>query len=326
MPHAVRKSDQVGEKSGRGDLALAALAARQHGVASRCQLLELGYGAAAVRYRVSVGRLHPLHVGVFAIGHLRVTPRGRYMAAILAGGEEALLSHQSASSVWEVLSSARAVIDVTVPGRGPDVRPGIALHRRQSLHPDDRAEVDGLRVTSVARTLRDLAAVVPPRRLERAVEEAEWPRLLDLRALEAVSERRRGRPGSTAIARVLRERRDSPWTRSELERRFLALCSAAGLPSPVVNGRLLGFEVDFHWPEHRLVVELDGFAYHHTRASFERDRRRDAKLHVAGQRVLRLTQRRLERDSGEVVAEVRSLLDGFGGASPPARRAGRPAG
>ena len=321
MPRAVRKSDQVGENSGRGDQALAALAARQHGLVSRGQLRELGYGTAAIRYRASVGRLHAVHTGVFTVGHPELTVLGRYMAAILACGDGALLSHHSAARFLGLLSSGRTRIDVTVPGRGPDARPGIALHRRQALHRDDRAEVDGFAITSVARTLRDLAAVLPPRRLQRAAEEAERLRVLDLRALEAVYERRRGRAGSQAIARLLKERVDPPWTRSTLERHFLALTRQAGLPAPVVNGRLLGFEVDFHWPEHRLVVEVDGFAYHRTRASFEGDRRRDAKLSLAGQRVLRLTQRRLQDDSGEALADVRSLL-----ASPPSPRAGSPAG
>lgn len=168
--------------------------------------------------------------------------------------------------------------------------------------------VDGIRATSVARTLRDLAAVVAGRRLERAFDEAERRRLLDLPALEDVQTRRQACPGARAFAGLLGQIREQPWTRSELEERFLELCTGAGLPPPVVNGSLLGFEVDFHWPSRGLIVEVDGFDFHRTRASFERDRARDARLQVAGHRVLRVTQRRLEIEPWEAIDDVAALL------------------
>ena len=308
VPAAVHKSGQPGQNYGRDDGELAALVAGQHGVVSRAQLQALGYGPYAIRYRLRMGRLHRVHEGVFAVGHARVTTLGHYMAAVLTCGPAALASHQAAGSLWDFLPSARQLMDVTVPGRGPGPRPGIAVHARQVLHPDDRAERNGVPVTSVARTLRDLAAVLPRRRLERAFEEAERLRLLDLRALGAVGERRRGHVGCGAFATLLDERHDPKWTRSELERRFLGLCAEAGLPPPVVNGAVLGFEADFHWPGRSLIVEVDGYAYHRTRASFERDRARDAALHTAGYVVLRLTERRLQSDPGAAIGQVLALL------------------
>ena len=287
---------------------MAALVAAQHGVVAREQLYALGYGPAAVRYRLRMGRLHRVHEGVFAVGHGRVTALGRYLAATLTCAPAALASHQAAGSLWELQSSARSLMDVTVPGRGPGPRPGIVVHRRQPLHADDRAQRSGIPVTSVARTLRDLAAVEPRRRLERAFEEAERLGLLDLRALESVGERRRDYPGSRVFAELLGGRHDPARTRSELEFRFVELCHEAGLPAPVVNGRVLGLEVDFHWPGRSLIVEVDGYAYHRTRASFERDRARDGRLHTAGYVVLRLTARRLQGDAAAAMSQVRALL------------------
>jgi uncharacterized protein DUF559 len=177
------------------------------------------------------------------------------------------------------------------------------------LHLDDRAVREAMPVTSVARTLLDLAEVLRPHQLERVVEEAERLRLFDLRAVEEVCHRSHGRRGLGALRTVLAGVSPAaPLIRSELERRFLALCQEAGLPSPAMNVFVAGYEVDALWFEPRLVVELDGFAYHGDRAAFERDRIRDAALQLAGYRVLRLTPRRLEKEPAAVAETVRTLL------------------
>jgi len=198
-----------------------------------------------------------------------------------------------------------------VPGRGRGGSAGVTVHRTRSLHPEDRALRDGIPVTSVARTLLDYAEVVYPPRLARAFEEADRLRLVDMKALERLMARSHGRHGLVPLQALVSEAwRPLPETRSELERVFLELCRDAGLPAPQANVMLAGLEVDALWPRERLVVELDGFAFHRTRAAFERDRRRDAALQLAGYRVLRLTARRLAEEPAAVVGLVRSLLPG----------------
>jgi predicted transcriptional regulator of viral defense system len=308
MPENVHKTGQGGQKYGRveREWRVAELAARQHTVVSAEQLRRLGLGPDAVRYRARIGRLHRIYPGVYAVGQARLTPRGLLMAAALTCGEEALVSVHSAAALHGLLPTARALVDVTVPRSGPAPRRGIAIHRRQELHPDDRALVDGIPVTSTARTLRDLAAVVPARRLERAFEEAERLGLLDLVRLEAVGRRRRGKRGAAAFARVLGTLVEPRHTRSELERTFLQICHDAGLPPPSLNAVVEDMEVDFHWPDAGLVVEVDGFEYHRTRAAFERDRERDLRLQLSGLRVVRLTARGLAGDG--LAARLARLL------------------
>jgi hypothetical protein len=247
-------------------------------------------------------------VDVFAFGPAPLTGLGRTMAAVMSCGPDALASHQTAAALWQLLPSARAVFDVSAPGRGPDRRPGIVFHRRRNLHPDDCADCDGIPVTSVARTLLDLAAVVPARRLRRAFEEAERLRLYDGRRLRELLDRHPRARGRRAFRGLLEEGTEPRWTRSELERRFVDFCAEAGLAAPMMNGLVEGYEVDAHWPGRALVVELDGFATHGTRKCFESDRERDAVLLTAGRPVLRVTQRRLERDAAALRAQLRTLL------------------
>jgi very-short-patch-repair endonuclease len=231
------------------------------------------------------------------------------MAAVLACGSDALLSHRSAAALWGISSAASPRIDVTVAGRSRRGRPGIALHQVRSLTPDERDRRDGIPVTSVARTMLDLAEVLSTHQLERAFEEADRLRLLDLRAISQVCERRCGHHGIGALRALLsKQLRPVPETGSELERSFLDLCREAGLPGPAVNVSIAGFEVDAVWPDRRLVVELDGYAFHRTRGAFERDRARDADLQLAGYRVRRVTARRLADEPAAVAAAIRSLL------------------
>lgn len=300
--------DIHGESHSRRERALAQLAARQHGVVAYSQLVRLGFGRGAIEHRLAVGRLHRIHRSVYAVGHSIIGTRGCWMAAVLACGPGAVLSHRDAGHLWGVRQSARTEIDVTAYTGRHGNRSGITLHRVRKLHPDDRTQSDGIPVTSVSRTLLDLAGVLNPRQLERALDEAERLRLFDLRAVERLLERSRGRRGVRRLSEVLALRRLPLDTRLELERRFVEFCRDAGVPAPAVNAVIEGYTVDAVWPAARLVVELDSYAFHHTRKSFETDRARDAALQVAGFRVLRLTHRRLEAEPAEIARELRSLL------------------
>jgi hypothetical protein len=184
----------------------------------------------------------------------------------------------------------------------------MVLHRSR-LHPEDGVVRDGIPVTTVARTLLDLAEVVRPHQLDRALEAAERLGLFDLSSIERLIARSHGRHGLRAMQIALRDYRPPAFTRSELERRFLHLCKEAGLPCPAANLFIAGAEVDMSWPDRRLVVELDGHDSHRTHAAFERDRERDTSLQLAGYRVLRITHRRLEAEPTEVIGAVRRLLD-----------------
>lgn len=290
-------------------MAIADLAARQHGVLSRRQLLETGVSKEMIRYRVAIKRLHRVYAGVYAVGHPLLSPHGRYLAAVLAGGEGAVLSHRSAAALWGLRPPASGPIDVTIPRGGSRRRPGIAIHASRSLPIDEVTAVDGVPCTSLARTLIDLAAVVTPRALARALEQSLILRLFDRTAMEAALAGAGGRRGAGTLRRLLAELADEPPpTRNELERRFLELVRSADLPIPVVNGLVAGYEVDFHWPEQRLIVETDGRATHDTALAFERDRRRDLALELVGWHVLRISWRQLVEEPERVSATVRSRL------------------
>jgi very-short-patch-repair endonuclease len=290
------------------ELAIAALATRQHGVVARWQLLELGLGSGAIEYRISVGRLHIIHRGVYAVGRRDLSARGRWMAALLACGKFAVLSHRSAGALWGFLRAGSSPIDVTVPGRGGAIPNRIKRHRVRHLSPEDTSEVDAIPVTTVARTLFDLAEILDLGRLERAFEAAERDELLDMRAVALTAERNPGRRAHRQLRALLPSLTAPEPTRSELERLFNRVCRLAGLPLPHVNVLVEGLEVDALWPDQRLIVEVDSWRFHKTRAAFERDRVRDAAVLVAGYRVVRVTYRRL-RDKPEAVADtIRRLL------------------
>lgn len=294
-----------GRRPGDGDIA--ALAVRQHGVVARWQLLAMRFTRRAIDNRIASGRLHPVYRGVYSVGHAHVIGRGRWMAAVLACGPQALLSHRSAAALWDLAPSSSPLIDVTA-SRARAGHRGIRLHRPRTLHPEDRARRDTIPVTSIARTLFDLAEAVDRRRLERAFEQAERLRLLNTSAVARVCERGRGRRALKVIAPLLAASSPTPETRSELERRFLDVCRRARLPPPEVNVLVEGFEVDALWRDQKLIVELDGYEYHSTRAAFERDRDRDMALQISGYRIIRVTSRRLADDPGEVADGVRALL------------------
>jgi hypothetical protein len=231
------------------------------------------------------------------------------MAAVLACGPTALLSHRDAAMLWNIRRESRRQIDITVPGRGGRRRDGITIHCGRPLCEEDVGVIDRIRVTSLARTLLDLAEVVSFRQLERAWEEADRLRLLDMSAVEATLERNAGRRGAKPLGALVRDWREAPPVRSELERDFLDLCREEGLPPPVVNSVIAGFEVDIAWPEQKLIVELDGRGYHEHAKAFETDRVRDGVLQLDEDfKVLRVTPRRLRLERAAVGASVRRGL------------------
>jgi very-short-patch-repair endonuclease len=286
-------------------VAIGELAGRQHGVVTLAQLLELGLTRGAVEGRMRRGRLLPLYRGVYAVGHRALTENGRLIAAVYACGAGALLSHRSAGALHGLLRSDTRRIDVTVP-HARTARAGIALHRSRSIHPDDRADVDSVPTTSIARTLVDLADVLSEERLAKAVQQAEIVRVFDLRQLERALARVPGRRGRHRLHRVLAAYRPEPHLlRSRAERRLKALCGRHGLGLPHFNVNVAGYEVDAYWPEARFALEFDGAATHRTRHAFHEDRRRDRALAVEGVQVARVTWPDL---GPELIEEVRAIL------------------
>ena len=246
------------------------------------------------------------------MGHRRLTREGRWLAAVLACGEGALLSHASAASHYGLRQASPTRVDVLVASRGGRrPHPAIRFHRPRAPLPEaERWEHEAIPITSVARTLLDLAAIVSAPALARAVERAVILELFDLRPMEATIARHPRHAGVPRLHAVLDGYRPDVLTRSELEAAFLQLCAEHAIPAPAVNALVEGYEVDFSWRRHRLVVETDSHRHHGTRAAFERDRSRDADLTRAGHRVVRFTDRQVAREPVRVAETVRALLEG----------------
>lgn len=287
------------------DLSVARIAARQRGVVSPSQLAQTGLTRSAVRRRVSTGRLHPYVAGAYLVGHTAAPPLAAETAGLLMCGPGALLSHRSAASLWEI-EEAEQPAHVTVLRGGSSGRRGVVVHRVTRLDPADRRRRSGLAVTSPARTLLDLAAVLPPDRLDAALERARARRLVTPAAVLAAIERCPKRRGSATLRRLLADR--PTLTRSKAERLLLDIVARSGLPRPETNVRVGGFEVDAFWRRERVVVEIDGYAFHADRRAFERDRRRDAELQARGHRVLRFTWRRLQDEPEAVLVALARTL------------------
>lgn len=285
------------------------IAGRQHGVVTRQQLLGAGVSKGTIDRRLATGRLKRLHRGVYLVGPV-VPPLAFELAACLACGPGAVVSHRSAAALWGFLRARRGrTVDVSVRPGGGTRRPGIAGHRPHGVEPDETTVLEGVPITTPCRTLYDLARVLRPKLLERAVSEALACGRVTSVDMEVTARRYARRPGGRRLAAALGE--DGPsLTRSEAEARFLRLARRAGLPSPRVNRVLAGYEVDFHWPDERLVVEIDGFAYHGSRRAFERDRARDADLSRAGFRVVRVTWNQLLNEPLVLAARLGALLRG----------------
>jgi hypothetical protein len=292
------------------DRLVAQLAERQHGVVAYWQLMELGLGDDAVQHRVVAGRLHRLYVGVYAVGHTRLTVRGRWMAAALACGPDAVLSHRDGGALWQICRTSRTEIDVTAPGRTRNVRPGLAVHRpRRPLQPDERTVHDGIPVTTVARTIVDLAAVLSLTDLRYAWDNAERQRLFDLQEIQTVRGRFKRRKGLKKIDILIAERRPlPPITRSRLEEMFVEFCARYGFPRPSMNIWIGEYEVDAVFPDHEVAVELDGRDYHTHPTAQERDPVRDVRLQILGYKPMRITYRRLVTDPDGVANDLRELL------------------
>ena len=285
---------------------IADLAEAQWGVVSRAQLRDLGLGEGAIARAMREGRLHRLHRGVYAVGHTVLKAEGRWLAATMACGPGAVLSHASAAALWDLRPTRSPRIDVTVRGSAKRAPRGVAVHRTR--RPIESTIHRSIPLTTPARTLADLAETVPRRGIEKALEQAEALRLLDVQAIDDVADANPGRAGPALVRRLVRAHDLGTFTRSDLEDAFLALCRRHRLPHPAVNRRIDGLEVDFTWRDEQVAVEVDGFRHHGTRAAFERDRARDARLTAAGWRVVRFTDRQVRRDAATVAERLERLL------------------
>jgi very-short-patch-repair endonuclease len=296
------------------DRRIATLAASQFGVVERGQLRGLGLTETAIARRVDAGRLHRVCRGVYAVGHPVLGRHARWLGAVLSCGPRALLSHASAGALWGLRPSDAVYIDVTVPAPSRRRGAGLRVHRASRLAADEVARHAGVPVTSAARTILDLAATLrDDRALERVLDRAEVLRVTDVKVLAALAAAHPGHHGAGRLRRALADHTPgTTLTRSDLEERMLVLCRTRGLPQPRVNSFVAGLEVDFLFAAQRVVVEADGWAYHRSRAAFERDRERDAALALAGHRVLRFTDRQVEREPRTVAAAIAAALSAPG--------------
>jgi predicted transcriptional regulator of viral defense system len=294
------------------DQRLARIAERQHGLVSRRQLEAIGLSSKAVTRRVEKGRLHRIHPGIYAVGHLVRTSEARWMAAVMACGSGSVLSHLDAAALWKIYDGEGARVHVTSIRKAGGRLARVQVHRARRLHPEDVTAKQGIPVTTVARTLVDLTDVLGRDRILRAIREAEFLQLLDLDTLNAAVQRAHGRNRLTVLKKAIQAHTPGQIVREELEHRFLELVRAAGLPPPETNVKITArgrtYEIDCLWREQRVAVELDGRAAHARTAAFESDRRKDAALSAIGLRPLRFTWLRVTREPGDVIAELAATL------------------
>jgi hypothetical protein len=300
----------------RLDGAVGTLTAAQHGPFSLDQLRELGFTAGAVRMRVAAGRLYRIHHTVYSlVPKSLLTWQGLYMAAVLACGPGAVLSHRSAARLLELRDYGYTRIEVTIPGRSTRTHSGVAVHRSTTLTEADVTTVENIPVTTISRTLLDLADILTQRQLERAFDQAEMVEGLDLVKLQDQLARNPTRGGAKKIRRVLAEHYiGSTPTENDFEEALLALTRSLGLPDPRPQFWIdpgdgePPIRADFAWPEQRIVVETDGRRTHGTKQAFESDRRRDQRLTAAGWRVIRITWRQLTHRPHELHPVLLKLL------------------
>jgi very-short-patch-repair endonuclease len=291
------------------DRRVAGVAAQRDGLITRTELAGIGLTRDAVAHRVARGRLRLVHPGVYAVGNAPLDATARLRAALLAAGDGATLSHHAAAAAHGLAPLPAGPVDVISRRR---VRiAGVAAHRH-ALAPGERTTAGGLPATTVARTVLDLAAVVPPRALDRLIQEGHARRRVTRAQLERVLAAHPGARGTAA----LRDALAATGTRSELERAFLRLVRAAGLPVPETNVRLGGFEVDALWRAARVVVELDGFAAHASPWAHDRDRRKDSALRAIGHTMLRFSAGQVRRHPHVVVADVARALGSAANVAP----------
>jgi very-short-patch-repair endonuclease len=296
--------------SGTRDERIFAIAAAQRNRVSRRQLLAAGISSNTIDRLARTRLLRRVHCGVFAVGPGTPIPLADETAALLAVRAGATLSHHTAAMLLGLRppGSGDGLVHLTVPGASVEDPAGVRAHRSIMLGPGDVRVRDGLPVTSPARTLLDVAPLVSAREIERAIDQMVIHRIGTLRGVKELLGRAGHHNGRTLLTGVADAYTTTTFTRSEAEERFLSLIRDSGLPQPLMNVRRHGYEIDFFWPEERVAVEVDGFAYHGTRERFEEDRKRDAVLRKAGITVIRVTWRQLERHATAVVADVAQAL------------------
>lgn len=288
---------------------IASIAERQRGRVARRQLLAAGIPSAAIGRRVASQRLVREHPCVYAVRPVLDVPLARETAALLACGPKALLSHSSAAALWGIAEPTTGPVEVTVSRRRHRTTPGIVAHRTGHLLARDVRVEQGLPVTSPARTLLDRAGALTPLELERELDEAlAVKRIVTRDELHDVLERGGGRSGAATLRGLLHRRENDSITQSEAERLFLRLIRASGLPEPVTQVRIAGYTVDFLWPEHRVVFEIDGYRFHTSRRAFDRDRRKDRALKEAGYDPNRVSRDQVKHEPLAVVAQVAAAL------------------
>lgn len=293
-------------------MAIGRMADRQHGVVARRQLLDMGVGRRAIASRLARGILVPLHRGVYAFGHRRLTIEGRWLAAVLAAGPGAVLSHRDAAALHGMRKAPESArVSVTTAGHARSID-GLWLHARRRLASDEVTTVRAIPATSPARTLVDLAPMLTAGQLAATLGETDRRGLLNLAAVEVALERVKSRHGQghrrLRAALDAHLRHGAVLARSELEERFLDLVLDTGLPRPRMNVRIAGFQVDALWPNERLVVELDGWAHHKERAAAAQDREKTNRLQVAGYVVLRFLHGDLVARPAEVATAIGAAL------------------
>jgi very-short-patch-repair endonuclease len=266
----------------------------------------LGFGGQAIQRRLASGRLHRVERGIYSVGRPELSRKGRWMAAVLGCGARAVLSHRSAVALWGIGDDSRGPITVSIRGSSDRRRPGVRVYRRPGLRDSDVTTHEGIPVTGIACTLVDFARCADRSRLERAINEADRLDLTDPLALVESLDDYPGQPGVGKL-RALLGRHTFRLTDSELERRFLSLIDAAGLPMPVTGKRLNGFKVDFYWPHLGLVVETDGLRYHRTPAQQARDRLRDQAHTAAGLTALRFTHEQVRFEAPHVTRTLKAV-------------------
>jgi very-short-patch-repair endonuclease len=285
-------------------VALAATASGQRGVVTRHQLTTLGFSRRAVEHLIAHGRLHRVFKGVYLVGHAVMPALAREQAALLTCGQYAVLSHRSAAILWSLLPPEVGDVHITVPHERAS-RSGIRVHRSKPFDRRDVTSRRGIPVTAPARTLLDFAETSTPRELERAFDEAMTQRLVGPTKLAQILARSPGRHGAAALNALMKREGGSTLTRLEAEEIMLRLIRAASLPAPHVNATIGPYEVDFYWPEYRLVVELDSYRFHSSRAKLEHDRRKEADLKLHHRlRVDRVTFHQLDSTPEAVVARL----------------------
>jgi very-short-patch-repair endonuclease len=283
------------------------MARTQHGVVTREQLLGLGLTRHGIQHRIARGRLHPVRRGIYAVGRPELTQKGRWMAAVLACGGEgvAALSHSSAAALLEIGVERRSGIEVSRLATSPIRLLGVKVHRRPTLDADVFVLHNGVPVTSRVQTLIDLAARHEQVTVERFVNEADRLRVVRTDDLRRALDDHPGERGVARLRQIL-DRRTFRYTRSELERAFLPLVAAAGLPVPRTSVYVNRHEVDFHFPSLSLVVETDGLTYHRTPVQQAKDQRRDQDHSAAGTHPLRFTHAQIKFEPDRVVRTLRA--------------------